>query len=73
MPLVGFDRHGGRLGMGGGFYDRTFEFVRRVPALSPRLIGLAHDIQRMNLLPVQPWDIPLQGIVTDQGRYQARP
>ncbi len=73
MPLVGFDRHGGRLGMGGGFYDRTFEFVRRTPSLAPRLIGLAHDLQRMNLLPVQPWDIPLHAIVTDQGRYQARP
>ena len=73
MPLVGFDRHGGRLGMGGGFYDRTFEFVRRTPALAPKLIGLAHDLQRMNLLPVQPWDIPLHAIVTDQGRYRARP
>ncbi len=73
MPLVGFDRHGGRLGMGGGFYDRTFAFVRRLPGLSPRLIGLAHSIQGMNLLPVQPWDIPLHGIVTDQDRHQARP
>jgi 5-formyltetrahydrofolate cyclo-ligase len=73
MPLVGFDRHGGRLGMGGGFYDRTFAFVRRLPALSPRLIGLAHDLQRMNLLPLQPWDIPLHSIVTDKGRYGAAP
>ncbi|MBS3803478.1 MAG: 5-formyltetrahydrofolate cyclo-ligase [Oleiphilaceae bacterium] len=73
MPLVGFDRHGGRLGMGGGFYDRTFAFVRRLPALAPQLIGLAHEIQRMNRLPVAPWDIPLDSIVTDRARFKATP
>lgn len=70
MPLVGFDLEGGRLGMGGGFYDRTFEFVRRTPRLAPKLIGLAHEIQRVVRLPIEPWDIPLQGIVTDRRRYR---
>ncbi len=69
LPLVGFDLDGGRLGMGGGFYDRTFAFVRRTPRLAPKLIGLAHEIQRVARLPIEPWDIPLQGIVTEQRRY----
>ncbi|MDX1756853.1 MAG: 5-formyltetrahydrofolate cyclo-ligase [Marinobacter sp.] len=70
FPLVGFDLEGGRLGMGGGFYDRTFEFVRRTPRLAPKLIGLAHEVQRVVRLPIEPWDIPLQGIVTDRRRYR---
>ncbi|MDC0663204.1 5-formyltetrahydrofolate cyclo-ligase [Marinobacter sp. SS21] len=70
LPLVGFDLEGGRLGMGGGFYDRTFAFVRRTPRLAPKLIGLAHEIQRVVRLPIEPWDIPLQGIVTDHRRYR---
>lgn len=70
LPLVGFDLEGGRLGMGGGFYDRTFAFVRRTPRLAPRLIGLAHEIQRVVRLPIESWDIPLQGIVTEQNRYE---
>jgi len=70
FPLVGFDRKGGRLGMGGGFYDRTFAFSRIRPRLAPKLIGLAHDFQQVEQLPVEPWDIPLHSIVTDQGCYR---
>ncbi len=70
MPLVGFDTNGGRLGMGGGFYDRTFAFTRYAPRMAPKLIGLAHDCQRVNALPVEPWDIPLHAIVSDQGTYR---
>ncbi|SFM64496.1 5-formyltetrahydrofolate cyclo-ligase [Marinobacter zhejiangensis] len=69
FPLVGFDLEGGRLGMGGGFYDRTFAFVRQTPRLAPKLLGLAHEVQRVTRLPIEPWDIPLQGIVTEQRRY----
>lgn len=65
LPLVGFDDDGQRIGMGGGFYDRTFAFVRhRRP--SPRLIGLAHDCQRVGSLPVASWDVPLDAIVSDR-------
>lgn len=65
LPLVGFDDDGQRIGMGGGFYDRTFAFVRhRRP--SPRLIGIAHDCQRVDSLPVASWDVPLDAIVSDQ-------
>ena len=62
MPLVGFDRQGGRLGMGGGFYDRTFE--GKNPTQTPLLIGLAHDCQEVDKLPIESWDIPLNGILT---------
>ena len=64
LPLVGFDDDGQRMGMGGGFYDRTLAFTRR-PGPRPRLIGLAHDCQRVERLPVAPWDVPLDAIVSD--------
>lgn len=65
MPLVGFDREGGRLGMGGGFYDRTFAFSRRYPRLCPALIGLAHQCQQVERLPTASWDIALRAVVSD--------
>ncbi|MBW0147602.1 5-formyltetrahydrofolate cyclo-ligase [Marinobacter arenosus] len=72
FPLVGFDENGGRLGMGGGFYDRTFAFSRIRPRLAPKLIGLAHDFQRVRQLPIEPWDVPLHGVVTDRRCYRFR-
>lgn len=72
LPLVGFDTEGGRLGMGGGFYDRTFAFIRQRPCPAPQLLGLAHDIQKVEKLPVESWDIPLDGIATDCRFYRAR-
>lgn len=63
MPLVGFDQQGNRLGMGGGFYDRTF--ARR--GQRPMLIGVAHACQQVSHLPIQSWDVPLHGLLTDQG------
>lgn len=66
MPLVGFDENGNRLGMGGGFYDRTFAFRRqRRHWTGPQLLGLAHDCQKVSQLPAAPWDIPLDGIASD--------
>ncbi len=65
MPLVGFDRDGQRLGMGGGFYDRSFD-QRRPRAHRPRLIGLAHDLQQVEALSAAPHDVPLDGIATDR-------
>jgi 5-formyltetrahydrofolate cyclo-ligase len=66
LPLVAFDGRGGRLGMGGGFYDRTFARPnsRRRRSL-PLLIGLAHACQQTTTLPIDPWDIPVDGIATD--------
>ena len=69
-PLVAFDTRSTRLGMGGGFYDRTFAF-RRNPAHLPRplLLGLAYELQKVAELPRQSWDIPLDGIATEQALY----
>lgn len=66
MPLVGFDARGARLGMGGGFYDRTFSRARcnKRAFKRPRLIGLAHDVQEVAELPTEAWDVPLDMIVT---------
>lgn len=63
MPLVGFDKLGNRLGMGGGYYDRTLAFTRKVEQ-KPMLVGIAHDVQEVDTLPIAPWDIPLDAIVT---------
>lgn len=65
-PLVGFDAQGNRLGMGGGYYDRSFAYLlRRNSWHKPRLIGLAYDFQQLNKLPRQPWDVPLSAVATD--------
>lgn len=69
MPLVGFDLQGNRLGMGGGYYDRTFAF-KRLPQDSANptlLIGWAHSCQQVPQLPNQTWDVPLDGIITEKG------
>lgn len=65
LPLVGFDRKGGRLGMGGGFYDRTFAF-HKGKKTKPYLLGLAHACQEVESLKMADWDIPLFGVVTDK-------
>ncbi|MDZ7825324.1 MAG: 5-formyltetrahydrofolate cyclo-ligase [Gammaproteobacteria bacterium] len=65
MPLVGFDRFGGRLGMGGGFYDRTFDPARPQPR-RPLLVGLAHACQEVDRLPMAAHDVPLDAVITDR-------
>lgn len=67
MPLVGFDAKGNRMGMGGGYYDRTFAFKLEAPQTGPNLIGWAHRCQQVEQLPVNPWDVPLNGIITETG------
>lgn len=64
MPLVGFDDVGNRLGMGGGFYDRTLAHLRRS---GPKRVGVAHSVQKVERLLAEPWDIPLHAVVTEQG------
>ena len=68
VPLVGFDEAGNRLGMGAGYYDRTFAFRRgRRHWFGPTLIGYAYECQRVDALPEMPWDVPLDGVVTEEG------
>ncbi|MGB0467306.1 MAG: 5-formyltetrahydrofolate cyclo-ligase [Pontibacterium sp.] len=73
LPLVAFDQSGNRMGMGGGYYDRTFSFKRQKAGLKgPALIGLAHELQRVEQLPVENWDIPLTGIISDKHSYMGQ-
>lgn len=66
MPLVAFDLNGNRLGMGGGFYDRSFSFLmRRKSNKKPRLIGVAYDFQEIETLDSDSWDVPLDAVVTE--------
>lgn len=73
LPLVGFDAAGGRLGMGGGWYDRSFAFRRDRPA-PPLLVGAAFALQQVEpTLPCEPWDVPLDAICTDLATFLPRP
>ncbi|KYP97127.1 hypothetical protein BG74_05300 [Sodalis-like endosymbiont of Proechinophthirus fluctus] len=68
-PLVAFDTQGQRLGMGGGFYDRTLQYWRPQGGFYP--IGLAHDCQHMSdPLPVEEWDIGLLEIITPSRHWR---
>jgi len=71
VPLVAFDASGNRIGMGGGYYDRSFRFMRsRTTWHHPTLIGLAHDFQKVPRIKAHSWDIPLQFVVTEKHIYK---
>ena len=69
VPLVGFDAHGHRLGMGGGWYDRSFAF-RNAPNGSARrppwLVGAGFGLQQVDALDVQPWDVALDAVCSER-------
>ncbi|PIE06476.1 MAG: 5-formyltetrahydrofolate cyclo-ligase [Rhodobacterales bacterium] len=65
VPLLGFDRAGGRLGYGGGFYDRTLEHLRtKGPCLA---VGFAYAAQEAEDLPLEETDQPLDAVVSEAG------
>lgn len=66
-PLVAFDNSGARLGMGGGFYDRSLARWQQTK-LYP--LGLAHDCQQVEKVPIESWDIPLPEIITPNKNYR---
>lgn len=71
LPLVAFDEFGSRIGMGGGFYDASLAFLSaRKHWHRPKLIGIAHDIQKVDKITADRWDIPLELIVTDKAVYK---
>jgi 5-formyltetrahydrofolate cyclo-ligase len=68
LPLVGFDTHGMRLGMGGGYYDRAFAFRNRHTAWrGPRLVGVAYSFQQVPSIDREWHDVPLDAVVTEAG------
>ncbi|MBT0727863.1 5-formyltetrahydrofolate cyclo-ligase [Rosenbergiella australiborealis] len=67
VPLVAFDSDGQRLGMGGGFYDRLLVNWQEAGVLP---IGVAHNCQHQDTLPIQPWDIPLPAVITPNKLWQ---
>lgn len=66
-PLVAFDAQGQRMGMGGGFYDRTFADQ---PLAQRRMIGLAHDCQQVVCIPTEAWDVPLPMVLTPSAVFR---
>lgn len=68
VPLVGFDEQGTRLGMGAGYYDRTFAQKKH-----PLLIGVAYEFQRQFFIVPHEWDIPLQAVITPTTTYWCHP
>jgi len=72
VPLVAVDPWGTRLGSGAGFYDRRLHRLRADRHWRrPRLIGIAYEFQRVTRLTPQPWDVPLDAVITDRGCYPA--
>lgn len=70
MPLVAFDNEGNRMGMGAGYYDRTFAWRRhRRYWCRPLLAGYGYELQKIDRLEARPWDIPLDLIVTESRLY----
>lgn len=68
MPLVGFDDQGNRLGMGGGYYDRSFAYLTHPHSIKkPHLLGIAHQLQQVESLPFESWDVPMSAVATEVG------
>jgi 5-formyltetrahydrofolate cyclo-ligase len=66
VPLVAFDGEGGRIGMGGGFYDASLSFLSARARIHPvRVFGIAYQFQQIDKIPREAWDIPLHGVFTD--------
>jgi 5-formyltetrahydrofolate cyclo-ligase len=67
VPLTAFDRRGGRIGMGGGYYDRSFAFLRDAPRpAQPLLVGIGYSFQEVDALPAQAHDLAMDFIATEK-------
>ncbi|CAI9415928.1 5-formyltetrahydrofolate cyclo-ligase [Pleomorphomonas sp. T1.2MG-36] len=72
MPLTAFDREGGRVGYGRGYYDRAVAGLRAAGRF-PRLIGIAFSVQEVAAVPMEPHDAPLDMIVTERDVFRFAP
>lgn len=71
VPLVAFDAQCNRMGMGAGYYDRSLAYLRnRRHWRHPRLVGIAHECQRVDSLPQREWDVPLDMVITERRVYR---
>ncbi len=66
LPMNGWDAQGFRLGYGGGFFDRTLAALEQ----KPQLIGVSYELARMASIHPQPWDVPMDYVVTERGVYR---
>lgn len=71
MPLLAFDSQGHRVGMGGGFYDKTLANVSRQTE-KPFLLGLGYEWQHVESLKPNPWDVPLHAALTESALHDFR-
>jgi len=69
LPLVGFDLSGHRLGMGGGFYDKSFSFLLDDKMKKPFLLGAAFECQKFPKIPTEAFDAKLDGALTEKTIY----
>lgn len=67
VPMLGFDRHGHRLGTGAGYYDRSFAFLQGLarPA-HPVLVGIGYSFAERPMLPAEAWDIQMDFVATER-------
>lgn len=73
LPLVGFDHRGARLGMGGGYYDRTFAFRNtHTTWRGPRLVGIAYAFQQLPAIALAPHDVRMDAVVTEKEVIRCR-
>jgi len=66
-PLIAFDGQGHRLGTGAGYYDRTLAFLHERKHQKPYFIGIAYQLQKVDEIPADPWDVKLDAVVTEEG------
>jgi 5,10-methenyltetrahydrofolate synthetase len=67
LPVNGFDQRGYRLGYGGGFFDRTLASLH---APKPTVIGVGFELAAIATIHPQPWDMPMDYVVTERGVYR---
>jgi 5,10-methenyltetrahydrofolate synthetase len=69
LPMNGWDAQGYRLGYGAGFFDRTLASLAKRPVV----IGVSYELARLDTIFPQPWDIPMDYVVTERGIYRRDP
>jgi 5-formyltetrahydrofolate cyclo-ligase len=74
LPLVAVDARGWRIGSGAGYYDRCLAHLRSARRWRrPKLIGLAYEFQRIDHVAPEPWDVPVDAVLTERTLYESTP